>query len=144
MRSKSVARQGAGFLPWLPLIVVVLLVTILALVRVVRTFTTPQKVERTASAMLAGWNMTATAASLPEGSFEVEIEFHSDALDIMIPPPWPVVTAEMAGHSMPQQPLVVSTSPTSFKSVLKPPMAGTWTISVQAEDTAVHIPLQLP
>lgn len=135
-------RSRWRHLAWLPAVALFATVAGLAApVLFIRMSPDQAASEARGSVAFERWTLSATVRSEPSRALVVNVELVAEDQDNMQPPPWPVVSALMRGHTMTERPQTRALGPTRFQAVFGPVMAGAWTVDIEADGNSLQIPV---
>lgn len=142
---KASPAQGFRPLHWLPLAILVVILLALAAAPIGKMlFATDSAPFRQSSLVVGNWQMVASAASGDAGRITVLIGFGSLGAANGQQPPWPQVSAVMAGHPMTISAPAAPDGPNAFRAELTASMPGEWTIAIRADGQQLTLPVTAP
>jgi hypothetical protein len=135
-------RSNWQYVAWLPVVVLFAIIATLAAPALLSAISPRQPASVSRNTIeLDRWTLSAAVSSLSFQAFSVDVELVAKDQENMVPPPWPVISAFMRGHSMTEWPRMRALGPTSFQAVFEPAMAGAWTVEIEAEGNSLQIPI---
>lgn len=88
-----------------------------------------------------GWTIVASVSPRTSRAFDVSVQFASSDPQNMLPPPRPLIRADMPEHGMSRPVPVQAVGSTRFEAYVEPSMPGDWTIAVIAGTQTLQIPV---